>query len=302
MNRIKKKFYNFFLPHEKKHNVKNCYITCAGRNDGLGAQIQSILSVILVAKQYNLVYVHTPIQSLDHVLGEEEFFENFFNLGKNEISIDEINDLDLNIKTIKHPSEIQIKSNTLYITQGLHQYADKFPNSYLNIMSSIRKKFFDVNRDKLISVSTSNKLSVALHVRRGDVNIDINSARYTGNLYYKEILNYLYQLAVILEIELDIHLYSQGKVEDFQELDSYDITYHLDECLATTFLNLVNSDILVMSKSSLSYCSALLSENIKIYQEFWHKPLDEWIQVKVINDKVWIDENKLEEKIKSYKD
>lgn len=276
MQRIKKKIFNYLTTLKKNKVSDNCYITCCERNDGLGAQVQAYLSVLLIAKQYNLTYIHTPFKILDHEKGNEKFFEDFFNLGDNKININDLNTNLLEIKTIKHPFEIKVKENILYKTQGLHQYADKYPNSYLNIMDNIEKKFFDESKKQFQISSTASTFSIALHIRRGDVSLNKNSGRFTENIYYVEVLKFLYKLFEEFNIKLDIHLYSQGKVEDFQELNEFDITFHLNESLDSTFIGLVNKDILVMSKSSLSYCAALYSKNIVLYKPFWHNPLSKW--------------------------
>lgn len=302
MKKLKKIFYKFFLPYEKNAKVENCYITCAGRNDGLGAQVQAILSTILLAKQYNLTYVHTPFKILDHNPGEEKYFETFFNFAMNEKTIDNISNLKLKINEFKHSYEIKKEPHTLYIGQSCHDYADRYPNTYLNIQKMIIDKFLLSSKKDYPVYYENNKVNIALHIRRGDVSQQQNEARFTENFYYKSILEQLLDMTTKLNYDVSIHLYSQGKIEDFSELKDFNINYHLNECLATTFYNLTLADILVMSKSSLSYSAALLSKNIKIYQEFWHKPLNEWVQVKVMNSQVLIDEKKLEEKIKYYKD
>ena len=46
--------------------VNNCYITYAGSWDGLGSQIHSIISILLFAKKFHLIYVHTPIKNVEH--------------------------------------------------------------------------------------------------------------------------------------------------------------------------------------------------------------------------------------------
>lgn len=293
MARLKKKLFNYLLKYQNKTKVENCYITCSGRNDGLGAQVQAILSTILISKQYNITYVHTPFIELEHTSGEEEKFEKFFNLGANHLSMQSLDISKLNIVNIKHPYEIKKEENTLYITQSCHDYADKYPDSYLNIIERISTNFIEKNENNYKSHYKENKLNVALHVRRGDVSNNKNIQRFTGNEFYKNFLDELSTICCKINIDLNINLYSHGTISDFNELKDFNINYYLNDCLETTFYNLVTSDLLIMSKSSLSYCAALMSKGIIIYQPFWHKPLSGWNIINNTRESDLIDDVKL---------
>jgi len=295
--RLQKKLYDYLLPISRKNKFKNTYITCSGRNDGLGAQIHSILSVLLVAKQYNLTYVHTPFHSLDHNRGKEKFFEDIFNIGQNEINISELKSVNLTIIYIKHPYQIKNRENTLYITQSCHQYADKYPDQYLNVRDSFKNKFYNYFKNNYKNYNKSKSFNIALHIRRGDVSKDKNEIRFTNNLYYLYIIKNIIKILDSKNIEINIHLYSQGTECDFKEFKDFNIVYHLDECLFTTFYNLIESDMLVMSKSSLSYSAALLNENIVMYQEFWHKPLATWNKIEFKDNDIYFDETNLTNQI-----
>ncbi|MDZ7819166.1 MAG: hypothetical protein U5K55_11425 [Aliarcobacter sp.] len=236
MQRIKKKIYNYLMPIKKEKKINSCFITCSGRNDGLGAQLLSIFSVMLIAKQYNLIYVHTPFSFLLHSEGSEDFFENFFDLGKNELNINDFNSNNITIKWIKHPFEIKNKTNVLYKTQSCHQYADKYPDEYLHIVGDIKSKFFYKFKDNFTKYNDEKSLNIALHIRRGDVSKDKNEIRFTNNLYYLSIVDNIIKLIDNLDINVNISIYSQGSMNDFKEFSNYNITYHLDECLMTTFI------------------------------------------------------------------
>lgn len=252
---------------------------------------------MLVAKQYNLIYAHTPFNSLDHNKGKENFFEDAFNLSKNEVNIKSLDDDNLEIKYIKHPFEIKDKDNVLYITQSCHQYADKYPDKYLNVVDEFKNKFFDNFKSQYVNYNDNKNLNIGLHIRRGDVSKNKNEIKFTNNSYYINIVNNILKLVDNLGIDVNIHIYSQGLIEDFKEFESYNVFYHLDECLLTTFYNLIESDILVMSKSSLSYCAGLLNENIIIYQEFWHKPLSNWNIVKFRDGDLFFDKSSFKNQI-----
>jgi hypothetical protein len=265
----------------KRRTIKtqNCFITCTGKIDGIGAQVQAVFSTMLFAKEFGITYAHTPFDEIwsDHSSKE---WENFFNLGKDEVIINEIDKPPLNVVHINHPLFISFKPNTLYIVEHCHSFVDSNNNAklYSKLTDRFIEKYQDSSKEDYKSFYEVGKINIAIHVRRGDVSkTGEHSERYTDSLYYKYLLNNIKSILIDLKIDSSIHLYSQGNIDDFHELKGLDINYHLDECVFTTFNNLVLSDVIIMSKSTYSYSAALLSKAIIIYEPFWHKPLKDWI-------------------------
>jgi len=284
--------------------AQECYITCAGKTDGAGAQVQAIFSTMLFAQKFGIVYVHTPFDKIWSDQSSEKW-ESFFNLGENEVTISEVDQNSLDVVHVNYPIFIGFKSNTLYVVEHCHSFVDSNNNAkfYSDITSRLIEKYHISSKKNYKSFREAGKVNIALHVRRGDVSkTGEHSDRYTDNLYYKSLLDSIKSILDDLKIESSIHLYSQGDVEDFHELKGMGVNYHLDECVLTTFNNLVSSDVIIMSKSTYSYSAALLSKAIVIYEPFWHKPLEDWI---VIN---WDDKGKkvisnmfhLEQKIRAF--
>ena len=80
-----------------------------------------------------------------------------------------------------------------------------------------------------------------------------------------------------------IHIFSEGKDDDFKDIElhfkDFEFIYHINENVQLTFHSLVKADILILARSSFSYCTALLNENKVIanfIQRWWHKPLKDW--------------------------
>jgi hypothetical protein len=71
------------------------YITNALRDDGFGAQYQTVIFTILYAGLYNLEFVYTPFTSIAHNYDNDELFlekkEKFINIKNNYKSVREIN-------------------------------------------------------------------------------------------------------------------------------------------------------------------------------------------------------------------
>lgn len=268
----------------KTSKSKECYVTCAGRTDGIGAQIQAALSTLLVANELSITYCHTPFKTIEHYVDRESAaiqWEDFFSLGKGEVSIRDIQLDDLDVVHIDTPTLDEIlgftsQTNTLFVVKHCHDFADKFPDKYLNMQAWILEKYTTSAKNTYVSYYQPDKVNIAVHIRRGDV-YKHRVNRYTDNKFYKDLLVEIVSILNGLDMKASIHIYSQGLLEDFGELNDLDVTFHLDECTYTTFYNLTTADVFVMAKSSFSYAAALFSNAIKIYQPFLHQPFQDWI-------------------------
>ena len=96
--------------------------------------------------------------------------------------------------------------------------------------------------------------------------------RYTSNSYYNKIIKFLNNKYKTHNIVI----FSEGKIEDFNELNGKNISFKLNKSIEETFHSLVSAKILVMAKSSFSYSAAILNSNKIYYINFWHKPLKHW--------------------------
>ena len=268
----------------KISDSKTGYITCAGRVDGIGAQVQAALSTMLTARELGLSYCHTPFKEVEHYIDRESaatHWETFFSLGSDEVSIEDIRIDDLDVVYIGTPTLDEIlgfrdQPNTLFVVQHCHDFADKYPDKYLNMQDRILEKYMYSSKKRYASYYKPGKVNIAVHIRRGDV-YKHRVNRFTGNEFYKDLLIDISLILDSLQLEASLYVYSQGFSEDFGVLNELDITFCLDECTYTTFYNLTSADILVMAKSSFSYAAALFSNSIKIYQPFLHQPQKNWI-------------------------
>ena len=74
-----------------------------------------------------------------------------------------------------------------------------------------------------------------------------------------------------------IELYSQGTPDEFAEFRASGVELFLNVDAVWTMSQLIEADVLIMSRSSFSYVAALISDGVKLYEPFWHSPLKEWI-------------------------
>ncbi|PWG73962.1 hypothetical protein DF186_20355, partial [Enterococcus hirae] len=71
-----------------------------------------------------------------------------------------------------------------------------------------------------------------------------------------------------IDVDEDLKALRDEKVQIIHELDIFDVLDHL-----------IHSDLLVTSKSSVSYLSAFLNKGIVIFEPFCHPPLPGWLNM-----------------------
>ena len=77
--------------------------------------------------------------------------------------------------------------------------------------------------------------------------------------------------------EIMFHVYSQGDLKNFIDLENQDVKFYINYDIIETFKGLVAANVLVISPSSFSYTAALLSDGEIYYKPFWHNPKNNWI-------------------------
>lgn len=267
-------------------------ITCAGRTDGAGAQAHTMISAKNFARAYGHTYVHTPFSEIDHADRPMEQWvegwENLFNLGQGEELLRNGAPPALNYTTF-HPRLYHAVSSTLLkIGSGallnwhkpsetrtffhpFFYYSDSNPDAYLSLIPELRKKFY-LNGP----LPKSNVLKVAVHLRRGDVT-PAHDRRFT---HVGPVFETAHRVKATLEAhqqDYTLSVYSEGRESDFAGLQEIGAKLFLNINAIWTLRQLTEADILIMSKSSFSYVAALISDGIKLYEPFWHSPLDSWI-------------------------
>ena len=256
------------------------------RDDGFGAQYQSIIASIIYSEQNNKEFIYSK-PNLEHVYEKESNdLHNIINL---ENSFRKFSSLTEEEK--KQTQEL-----------GIYQVLDFFENNIdFYLQSKAMKKIINLYIKQSPSQYDDTYINVAVHIRRCSIHKNIDFSWQHKNIDVKntktELLSTLserflpddYYLNIIKEIKLKytsggssklikFHIFSEGTKEDFKNFDDIsDIQFHLNESIPDTFSNLVHADILVTSASSFSYVAALLSTNIIYAKSFWHKHASHWI-------------------------
>lgn len=120
-------------------------------------------------------------------------------------------------------------------------------------------------------------MTVAVHVRRGDVTPGRTSNRYTGDGVILRTVRDLLRVAREQNAACELHLHSQGEAKDFERFADLGCSLHLDSDALWTMRALIESDVLMMSKSSFSYVAALINGGIKLYEPCANGCVSGWI-------------------------
>ena len=263
-------------------------------NDGMGAQYQRIIGIICIAIYYNITYVHSPIKKMEHIddIDYIKKIENFFGIEKN---FQNVNFFSYDkIISEKNPSIDKIlyyhnlNENILIKIYLPYNICEKNTNIYNNGMIYLRtilnSKFIKDNIMQTPNHNSSQKKNINIHIRRGDVSATKNNDRYIDINNYISLTNTLKNKYN----DYNIIIFTQINKNNKNEFDIFNndkfITIRANDDLLTTFKNLINADVLVMSTSSFSYLAGLYNPNIIYYYNFWHKPLNNWINVNILYD------------------
>jgi hypothetical protein len=237
------------------------YLTNFQREDGFGAQYQTIIFSILYCELENLEFVYTPFSKMEHNYESDPLF-----IQKKEELINLIDKFKLS-NQVNYSETVRVSPQILY-----RKVEDNLDYCLGTESFNLIKKSFFENKPKK---ELSSGQTLSLHIRRPNM-YDIGDYGYTEDNYFLRVID------TILDKNSDIEkikIYSQGSEELFKNFSSHNIEYHLNESIEQTFTDLVMSDILVMSKGSFSYTAGLLSRGEVYYLPFWHKPKKTWIKL-----------------------
>lgn len=233
------------------------YITSCEGGDGFGAQYQRIISTILYCELTNNKFVYRPFKNMEHNYDSTHDF-----IEKKEKFINLINNFDT----------INSVSNYRSLGPRVYEVENNLDNCLkLNSLSKIKKH---LHEGKTIPFN-KKYLNIAVHIRRFNPH-DIGDYAYTPDEYYLRVIE---RIRNNHQGDKLFHIYSQGENELFKDFINNDVVLHLNESIEDTFYGMVTADILVMSKSSLSYSAAMLSDGIVYYLPFWHPPAKKWLTI-----------------------
>lgn len=258
------KFWNPF-PEE----IPTFNLSSEGKWDGFGSQLQAVYSLIAYCEYKNYNYIHTPFHRMHH---NDENLSDFPSLMNSFVN------LESQFKSVNSLTNYE-KSRLYKFREGYMVHGSFHPEFFYTnkVIEKIRKCYYSSNKPDISKIFLKDKYNIAVHIRRGDVSATQHVQRYTSNDTYIQLLS-----KMKLPNNSFIHIFSEGSPNDFKEFTNKykNITLHLNTNIKETFHCMVKADLLILSKSSFSYCAGLLNENKvdgEIIKNWWHKPLKKWI-------------------------
>ncbi len=231
------------------------------RGDGVGIQAMVRICVMLLARQANAIYVHLPFLKLAHQnidpigchLTPEEWaakWENFFNLGKDELHIADLANVMGETTLAKHISakdrhfgdpQGALRKKLPGLVEKIRGHDREASGLYTfglgicrqprecqlfldtEIIQTLQKKFEGNNYRPEEILYDEDYLNIAIHIRRGDVweacQKGTEEKEYTNKLlseeYYIELLNRLQNFFRSSSKPVRYHIFSDGQPDNF---------------------------------------------------------------------------------------
>lgn len=232
------------------------------REDGFGAQYQSILWTILFAEVKGDTFLYSDIIRMDNSSDNKDTF------------------LKEAVKTMN------IKGNYPQVESvgGVTMYAPKWPYFYKEIERDMERFHDSSSFQRLKYLFYKNKespfshdiVNVAVHIRRPNSCDTRTQGTDTPDEYFINCMKLVQEKYKQERKECLFHIYSQGSEESFVRYKEFPVQFHFQDDTFKTFNGMVFADVLILSESSYSYTAGLLSNGIIIYKPFWHPPRKHW--------------------------
>lgn len=264
-------------------------------NEGGCSKALMVMFTIGFCRAYGVKYRHTPFAAVAHSDRDQDQWdrdwEEFFNLGLGEEPIGSKRNEAFDLFQLCHFKTKDGDDLTAFLDPPLSQprpayyleieslpqpqlqafYAANFVDLLKPLIPDFRSRFYsDKLRDK------KSAFTVCLHIRRGDVR-PTRADMWTDTAIFSRVLDEICEILDCTGIDYAIHIFSQGKREDFQELEKHGPQYFLDDDPLWTLRQLIEADVLLMSKSCYSYVAAILNDAINIHERSVWPPFEDWI-------------------------
>ena len=158
-----------------------------------------------------------------------------------------------------------IHSKELHIKDLCSTYArqDKLENN----LKYLKSKFKYYKKNDIFTI--------VLHIRRGDVDVNFKE-RYIEDTYYIDLIVLFTKILKEAKKKFKIHIYSEYnlKTELYENLNC---SIFLNTDICESWVDMINADIFVMSKSTFSMVPGIYNSNMVIYHPFFFKRLNSWI-------------------------
>jgi len=238
-----------------------------------GHKFHNWITGLYLSKLFDLEYIYSPFT------GDAERYETFLNLHSAYRNITQITPtLVINVGTPEfcHNDELDHALYTNSITAletiienspdgtlfrlGHNPFPGLLTQYYSQVVEELQQVYWSLDRGIELKYN-SDKVSVAIHIRRGDINASKNPDRWLDLEYYASIID-----KFNLELNsLDIHIFSEGQPEDFKVLMRENVTLQLGGSDLEALHHMSAADILVTGQSSFSIMASYFNRGVTIY-------------------------------------
>lgn len=236
---------------------------------------------MIYARLKGLAYAHSPVSDVAHVPDDvspaewSASWEEFFNLGANELSAADIEASGVSVKQVRKPHRFLPRSNRLQVVAHCHKVTDRHPEAWEAIRGELKAKYL-LSRKPDLTGYDDGKVQIAVHLRRGDVGA---SGRFSERFTRDEVV--LARIRKVLDAvgsdRVNLRLFSQGGPSEFEQFVALGAELHLDDDVFESFHHFVQSDILFIAKSTFSYLGGVIGGQTCICEPFWHPCLPNWL-------------------------
>jgi hypothetical protein len=204
---------------------------------------------------------------MSHAEGSREEWaarwERFFNLGDGEGPVAEDAELVGLSAIVADPD--RYASRTVVVAEPLfhlpHEAATQVGEA---LRADLRARYWRSAKDHIASHRAARGLTIAVHLRRGDVNPQRNRHLYVPDAaMLRQIARVRRALAPFGE-PLAFNLYSEGDAADFHAFAEAGCALHIGSDPFETLHNMVTADLLIGTPSNFSYIAGLLSRGIML--------------------------------------
>ncbi|HET6620883.1 MAG TPA: hypothetical protein VFG64_13165 [Dongiaceae bacterium] len=241
-------------------------VTCRGRKGGAGSQAMAFISAMATARFIGCRYFHSPFGTVAHAEGSPtewaQRWESFLNLGDGEPAVPSGMELVRLSDVLTNPTFYSDRPIVI-AERRLHVPSPDGTRITDGLRSELRAKYWRGPKASIpLHRGSDRELTVALHLRRGDVSRAQNGERYVPDQRMLHQIARLKRALAPFGRPLRFNLYSEGEPAGFRIFAEAGCGLYISTDPFETFHNMVAADILVGAYSMFSYAAALLSEGI----------------------------------------
>lgn len=257
--------------------AEGTYITGFGKIDGIGSQLYRMLATRAFARAVDIPYAHTPLETVAerHKVDSSTFgaWEQLVGLGNGFPFGRELGLPMIRCAQYTRSPAAWRAPCVIWDVAG-DVYLNSYPAAFFAEVERVRERYLPAPRKSVAS------LSVAVHLRRGDVDAAHFPQRYTADRDVLATIGALLSAVREIGLQARVVIYSVGDPEEFREFEARGFAVQLNRDPLADFIAMKDADILVTAKSAFSYLAGLINPSgLVVYERFWHPPRPDWVTI-----------------------